>query len=72
MLMKDGHPWNLKMQGKVDVCLNDLTMVADVSASCREGVKVFCLWVCNGQMDSSAYWHQNCKRWVSMIKVEIK
>jgi len=41
-------------------------MIADVIASCCERVKVFGLWVCNGQIGSSAYGHQNCKRWDSM------
>lgn len=47
-------------------------MITDVSTPCHERVKVFCLWVCNGQIGSSAYWHQNCKRFNSMIKVENK
>jgi len=75
MLLYFNERWasiELKMLVKVDVCLNDWMMIADISAFCHERVKVFCLWVCNGHIGSSGYWHQNCKRYGSMKKVEIE
>ena len=53
-----GYLQRLKMLIKMDVYLNDDCIC---KASCHERMKVFYLWVFDGQIGSSAYWPQNCK-----------